>query len=772
METKRCQRCHKLLRIDAQVCSRCGGDDFTRAAATRSRQTVRLTPRPGDASFPSNPPASSHRAGHYSGLHPEDQPYQSSFLPVQRPPVSMPYTILEEPEEFSPVTDEDNGELMPVGELDFATMPEPELFEESPATKRQIATFTPLPAPRQQRGSLAYPASPISMSPRESAEVYQPMSPVLTAPPVYEPPPIMLQPEPRQRGLRGGIIPVLLLVSCFLFLVATSILAFLLFSNKPVPALTPKLTAEPSAFLLVGDNFFLSGIRFPANAKLRFSRDNSIVIKDQNGHPLEETAYNTGSFSVSITITRDWSVGQHTIFAYDQLNDFASTTILVAAAPASTTPPHLQLMADRFDMGVDNAGAITHNYLTLRNTGAGQVHWEASSDAPWLSVSPSKGTFSGSAEVEITVNRGTLAAKSYSGHLKFKEQSSQQALVLTVTMAVKAAPPSAIAAANLALSSAALAFSGTPAQNPAGQVLTLQNTGGLPLNWTATATTSGGGNWIVVSPASGSLPGGGQQQVTVSALTAGLGAGNYSGTLNFTYGAASTSVVVTLAVTPPPVPGLAVQPSGGITFNSIQGQNPLPKSFSISNPGNAPLNWSITEDGNGASYAPVSAKQGTLAAGKSILITVMPSITQLNAATITAHITVSNTDPGTPVKSQQITVTFVIVNQAVISLSDTQMVFDSNSNIQSSSQLLLVTNTGSASLKWALSITNKSPVQWLTVDNTGGVLAPGATTAPVNVTCDSTNLSPGTYNATIQVYDTDTGTPVSPITVPVTLVVS
>jgi hypothetical protein len=31
------------------------------------------------------PPASPHLAGHYSGLHPEDQPYQSSIITAQRP---------------------------------------------------------------------------------------------------------------------------------------------------------------------------------------------------------------------------------------------------------------------------------------------------------------------------------------------------------------------------------------------------------------------------------------------------------------------------------------------------------------------------------------------------------------------------------------------------------------------------------------------------------------------------------------------------------------
>ncbi len=423
-------------------------------------------------------------------------------------------------------------------------------------------------------------------------------------------------------------------------------------------------------------------------------------------------------------------------------------------------------------MGADSAGKVTHQSLTLRNTGGQHVQWQVSSDSSWLSANPEKGTFSKGEDVEITVNRSTLPAKSYTGHLKFTQLGSRQSLVLTVTMAVNPASPTAIAAANLALSSAALTFSGTPAQNPAGQALTLQNTGGQPLNWTATTSTTGGGNWLAVSPSGGLLPSGGAEAITASAVTAGLSAGTYSGTLTFTYGAASSSVAVTLAVAPPPVPALAVQPSGGITFNAIQGQNPLPKSFTINNPGTAVLNWGISEDGNGMSYAPVSATRGTLAAGKSTTITVMPSITQLNAAAITAHITVRDTDPGTTIKSQQITVTFLIVNQAVINLSDNQMVFDNNSNIQISSQLLLVTNTGSAPLNWALSITNKSPVQWLTVDNMGGSLNPGATTTPVNVTCDSTNLSPGTYNATIQVDDTDTGTPVSPVTVTVTLVVA
>src|SRR5438094_6510439 len=95
MQTKRCANCHKLSRAEAVTCSRCGqsfaGNTIrvsTRSALTapsgkRSAVVERSALRTRRRTIP---PASPHRAGHYSGLHPEDQPYQSSMIAVQRPP--------------------------------------------------------------------------------------------------------------------------------------------------------------------------------------------------------------------------------------------------------------------------------------------------------------------------------------------------------------------------------------------------------------------------------------------------------------------------------------------------------------------------------------------------------------------------------------------------------------------------------------------------------------------------------------------------------------
>src|SRR5262245_48320692 len=92
MNTKRCAYCHKLQRAEAPICSRCG-----RAFVQK---------KPGsfidDVTHPSLPHASPHRAGHYTGLHPEDQPYQSSKMAAQRRPPSLevePWQYLhQEPE--------------------------------------------------------------------------------------------------------------------------------------------------------------------------------------------------------------------------------------------------------------------------------------------------------------------------------------------------------------------------------------------------------------------------------------------------------------------------------------------------------------------------------------------------------------------------------------------------------------------------------------------------------------------------------------------------
>ena len=231
METKRCQRCHKLLRVDAQTCSRCGGYDFLPVSQTKPRypdalssgETASASSHATHSSSPVGSPLSPlpltqlspHRAGHYSGLHPEDEPYQSSFLPVQRPPLSAQPAL----------------EVEEVEDLAYSTVPEmPGAPAPVAAPKRQVASLTPLPPPRQQRSAQTFRApSPEQSETERDLEAVRTQAPTAT---IADPRPLALAPRPPRSKQRSMVVRLLLIISCFLFVVATGILTFLLLEQQ------------------------------------------------------------------------------------------------------------------------------------------------------------------------------------------------------------------------------------------------------------------------------------------------------------------------------------------------------------------------------------------------------------------------------------------------------------------------------------------------------------------------------------------------------------
>jgi len=107
---------------------------------------------------------------------------------------------------------------------------------------------------------------------------------------------------------------------------------------------------------------------------------------------------------------------------------------------------------------------------------------------------------------------------------------------------IKLVVPPAIAA-----SPASLSFTAQQGgANPAAQTLSISNTGGGTLSWSATDSVA----WLTLSPVSGT----GNGPVTLSATTGTLTAGSYSGTVTLSAtGASPVTVPVTFTVTPPKV---------------------------------------------------------------------------------------------------------------------------------------------------------------------------------------------------------------------------
>ena len=232
-------------------------------------------------------------------------------------------------------------------------------------------------------------------------------------------------------------------------------------------------------------------------------------------------------------------------------------TIVVTAPGAVNSPATVQVTVNVSASPRLVVGATTMTFQTavgqspaaqavaISNSGGGSLIWTAAAATAgggnWLSVSPASGF--GNATLEVSVSAASLGAGSYSGTITIAATGAANSpATVQVNLTVLAPSPS------LAVGTSLLAFQTTAGQNPAARSVSISNSGGGTLSWTATAATTGGGSWLSVSPASGT--GNGTLQVSVAAAS--LAAGNYTGTITISATGAVNSpatVQVTLGVT-------------------------------------------------------------------------------------------------------------------------------------------------------------------------------------------------------------------------------
>lgn len=136
--------------------------------------------------------------------------------------------------------------------------------------------------------------------------------------------------------------------------------------------------------------------------------------------------------------------------------------------------------------------------------------------------------------------------------------------------------PTPTPAAGLAVTPNSLTLSSTAgAADPGSQTFMVTSNNGTPLNWTATATTTAGGNWLTVSPTSGTTP----ATVTVSAHASGLGASDFAGNVLLTAGSSTASANIDLHLAPPQPPYFGgsttflLPPQGAVTITMPDGSS-------------------------------------------------------------------------------------------------------------------------------------------------------------------------------------------------------
>nr|BBH94007.1 hypothetical protein KTA_22060 [Thermogemmatispora argillosa] len=513
------------------------------------------------------------------------------------------------------------------------------------------------------------------------------------------------------------------LLALFLIVLTVSlILTYLFFSRRwSAATFTPSLTVIPRQ-LHVYESLTLVGKGFGAGDQLSLQRDGAIPLRDAHGQPLHLRANEIGAFALQMTVTPDWQPGEHQLFVVDETQLLSISTTITVLSPV-TTPPLLKLSDYTVDLGEDLPGTTTRLAITLLNAGGGQLSWQANSDRPWLRVDPARGSFIGSEVVTLIAQRGELAAGKYTAHVTFTQQSDgagKSAQLLTVTMTVLG-PVTRLSSLSIAPASLSYTVS-SETHAPLEQAIVLQNHSQQALDWSSSVSTSAGGEWLQVTPASGHLAAGASVTLSVTVSPAALPAGDYRGTILFQNAGASgegSQLTVGLHVV---APGrLTVAPSA-LSFTTTQGQNPPPQVLTLSNSGGLAVGWSLTsstsDNGHWLGAMPAT---GTLAPGARATVTVQIDATALDPGAYQGHLTFS---VGSD--KQEISVTLTVKAPALptITVTPTLLIFDVPHGSTPEAQTVTIGNDGKAPLNWTISVDQSNPPLKITPAN-GGPLAPG-----------------------------------------------
>ena len=279
---------------------------------------------------------------------------------------------------------------------------------------------------------------------------------------------------------------------------------------------------SPAAQTLTISNSDTGDLAWDAQATTSGGGGNWLSVSPASGN-----APSTASVKVNLAgVLPGTYTGTITIASSSESVTNSGLTVSVTLTVASVTPI-IGVTASSLSFAADAGSNPLAQSFTVNNTGSGSLTWTASfstsSGGNWLSITPTSG--SSGTNLQVTVTSATLAVGAYSGTITITSSSlgiSTPTVTIPVSLLVRSITPF------MAVTPASLSFSSTPGgAAPPAQTVSLVNTGGGVLNWTATVTTTSGGTWLIVSPLSGVAP----STLTVSIDTSRVGAGKFTGSI-------------------------------------------------------------------------------------------------------------------------------------------------------------------------------------------------------------------------------------------------
>src|SRR5579875_1032680 len=605
---------------------------------------------------------------------------------------------------------------------------------------------------------------------------------------------------------RVRTIFIVLVTLAVLALLVDGVLASLAFfhTNRTLPA---PISGPPSLILSsnevnLGDSVVMRVRNFSPNTQVYLTHDVQlpVVVKLPDGSTSNGLVKVNaeGNADVSLLIDQSWGPGFHIIYAEDVTTRYTASRIIQIVGSGPTPPSQLVVVSQSpLDFGAAYQGANTIKTLTLQNKGVGPITWAASSDNPWLLISPSQGTFSASQTIEVAVERYGLKPGNYTGKITFTANVGASVQPIAVQMSVNALP--ANAGPVLVVTPAVLSFTALDGQQaPPVQQLVINNPGTQTLSWSlennvATPTTFAGEqlllhlfgdqNWLLTSPSSGQVAPGQSAVVRISVNSQPLLPGVYTSNLvfNASGGAINNQQVVGISLTVQPNCGLVLS-SGSVSFTAVAGQsNPSNQALSLSTTGSCststPLSWQAQSS---ASWLTITPASGQLRASMSTVTSIGVNIAGLRPGIYEGTISFLAGNHPTYTNGQEFTLavslqvqqqpppTFPIMGATPLNLN-----FSTTGGMANPpGQVVTITNNGHSTLYWSLSVTQLAS-SWLGAAPTGGSI-PAGQTGQVTVNVDTSSLNPGTYVGQITLNGADAnGKPAggSPQTIAVNLLV-
>jgi uncharacterized protein (TIGR03437 family) len=412
--------------------------------------------------------------------------------------------------------------------------------------------------------------------------------------------------------------------------------------------------------------------------------------------------------------------------------------------------------------------APANQNLTIASSTAG-LTFAASSNQPWLAVTPS-GVTSSSSQIALSLVPSQLTSLI---------PGSYQATV-TVNAGGAANTPITIPVTLTVSANSMLTFS-PPFANfvyeigqvtPNTQTISIGTTGGqipFAISLATTATP-----FVTVTPTSGIAP----TTITLAASPGSLTAGTYTNTINVTPTSAGQSqtpqtIPVQLTISSAGVAQLNASPQA-ITFTYSPGGSVSPTTQPIALTSTDPVNaMTISNVTTNSSWVNTNFVPGSMAmTPQNLLVTVNPAFLTPSATPYTSNLTISAVNPQGQTSTATIQVTLNYTTGVSLTATPASLTFTQVANAAApapQSVNIGASGTTGANLPFSATVSTLNGVNWLSVSPAAGT-APG--TVSVGITATAATLPAGTYSGSVVIFGMGAANPNGTLTIPVTLTVN